>query len=151
MGAFELASGAGFGLATGLRKGDRARLLQPVSDARAQAPLLPGRGNPLFFLAEFFVPGHSLTPLASSILAKRLHRARAVGLHAALRAAHRRRGLRHVELLPVTQQERLALTRRELCQRLLDERDNLPLLELFGGGRPRRLDVGFGGSVSSGS
>ena len=42
-----------------------------------------------------------------------MHRARAVGLHAALRAAHRRRGFRHVELLPVTQQERFALTRRQ--------------------------------------
>ena len=64
-----------------------------------------------------------------------MHRARAMGLHAAFGAAHRRGGFRHVEFLPVTQQKRFALTRRQPRQRLLDDPDNLTLLEL-----PRGID-----------
>ena len=53
-----------------------------------------------------------------------------MSLYTALRAAHRRGGFGHVELLPVTQQKSLALTRRKPAQRLLDVSHDLCLLEL---------------------
>ena len=54
-------------------------------------------------------------------------------LDAALRTAHCRGGFCHVEFFPITQQKRLTLTRREARQGLLDDRHDLPLLQLSGG------------------
>ena len=53
--------------------------------------------------------------------------ARAMGFNTTFRTTHGRCRFRGVQFLPVTQQERFALTRRELAQRFFNHRDQLGL------------------------
>ena len=89
----------------------------------------------------------------SSWAAEGMDGAGAMGFDATFGTAHRGSGFRHVQFLPVTQQKRFALTRRQLRQRLLHQRQNLRLLELADGvltikiprqdrAKPRRIEIG---------
>ena len=57
--------------------------------------------------------------------------ARAMGFNTTFRTTHGRCRFRGVQFLPVTQQERFALTRRELAQRFFNHRDQLGLSQMF--------------------
>jgi len=65
----------------------------------------------------------------------------AVSFHASLRAAHDRRSFCHVQFLPITQQEGLALTVRQFLECFFNDFKRLGLLQLIG---RRALRVGVG-------